>query len=277
MHVVGVRGEAVGRRRGGWRARSIAPVLIALALVACGAEPSTQVSAGPPTTAEVVRTTGSTPPSSAPVRIIRADDGHKRVLFVGDSLMFGAYDALDFLVTRAGVEAHYVGFTATGLLSGQGWWLRSIEHEVATFDPDVVVIESCCNYGAAPLFVRDGKAVVPDSEAMFEAWADNAQRAVTLAGALGAKVYWVVTPDGSVLVTSKFQNRIHRFNAIYFSLGVPMIDWRAALQPDGWYATSVPFQGHLVQVRRDDGMHFTRTGDVIVGVATWKEIRRNFA
>lgn len=197
-----------------------------------------------------------------------------RVLFVGDSLMYGAYPSLQYIGAGRNVQTRYVGFTGTGLLSGQGWWLPAISKEVEDFAPQVVVLESCCNYGLdGPLFrTADGMEVQPDSEAMFRAWAKNTAEAAKRAAAGGARVMWALTPDPSWLVTDKYQTRIRRFNDMYRQIGVPLIDWQAALEPDGEFASAIAVDGKVVPVRRDDGLHLTPAGSLVVARATWAAI-----
>jgi len=205
----------------------------------------------------------------------RGEWHRRKVLLVGDSLMFQAFDAMTYLLAPHGVEVRYVGFSGTGLLSGQGWWLRDITRTVDAFRPDVVVVEACCNYGDLGPLYRDahGHAVAPDSEAMYLHWAANARSAAERAGARGAKVFWVVTPDAGYLVTRNIQTRIHRFNAISARLGVARIDWRAALEPAGTFTTSMRTPWGIAVVRKDDTLHLTSDGNAVVAEATVAAIR----
>jgi hypothetical protein len=104
----------------------------------------------------------TTPATTTPVT-------EPEVLVVGDSLIWLQEDVLAADLAAAGVDLRLAGGSGTGLLTGQTAWLDAIEAAVAEDEPDVVVIEACCNYGAteeAPehgYTLMDGSVVVPDS------------------------------------------------------------------------------------------------------------------
>ncbi|HEX7132505.1 MAG TPA: SGNH/GDSL hydrolase family protein [Iamia sp.] len=261
----------------------VAAVALALALVGCGGGGSEQAVAEPGVVPETVTTTGSTTTtvavtSTTSIDEVRGpqDDGLRRVLLVGDSLTFGAIPALDEELSAQGVETRYVGFSATGLLSGQGWWNREITAQVEAWHPDVVVIEACCNYAnGEPEYVdAAGQTVAADSEQMYTEWAAMAADAVARAGEEGAEVLWVTTPcvvewEGSGTTAT----RVAMFNAISAGLGVELVDWAGALCPDGEFASTLEVDGVDVAVRADDGLHLTDAGDAVVAEVTWATIR----
>ncbi|MCU1354516.1 MAG: hypothetical protein JWM05_3725 [Acidimicrobiales bacterium] len=193
-----------------------------------------------------------------------------RVLLVGDSLTYNGTPQLTDEMAAHAVDVAFVGGSGTGLLSEQDRWVRQIGEQVATFHPDVVVIEACCNYAVfEPGYVgADGLTLPPNSPAMYAAWARAARAAVRAASAGGAPVYWVVTPDAGPQVTADVRARVQRFNEISASLGVPLIDWRSTLEPAGRYTLAIDG----VQVRRIDGLHFTAAGSRLVAATTWRAI-----
>src|SRR4051794_39074432 len=68
------------------------------------------------------------------------------VLVVGDSLI---RDAAASLLTELGshrVAVHLVINPGEGLLTDQARWNRQVTDAVDRLDPDVVVIEACCDY-----------------------------------------------------------------------------------------------------------------------------------
>jgi lysophospholipase L1-like esterase len=147
--------------------------------------------------------------------------------------------------------------------------LTELQTALEEFHPDVVIIESCCNYDGT-YALADGTVVRADSELLWDAWAAQAQRMVSVAEAHAADVYMVITPRP--LNDSWFTgltNRVAHFNAIYRSLGVPLIDWDAALYPDGSTAG-------LERLRNADGLHLTDAGDDRVAAATWSAIAGAF-
>jgi hypothetical protein len=203
-----------------------------------------------------------------------ASDGVDRVLFVGDSLTFGAHDELEATFLRGGIETSFVGYPGTGLLSGRGMWLKGIDVRVRDWHPDVVVIEACCNYanGEPPWRAADGHDVAPDSDEMYELWQAHAEDAVRRASAGGAQVRWVVTPHAGPNARRGIPERIVRFEAIAADLGVGRIDWRATLEPDGRFTRTMQVDGRSVAVRKDDGLHFTDAGDALVAAQTWRDV-----
>jgi hypothetical protein len=198
-------------------------------------------------------------------------DGDRRVLFVGDSLMFGASSQLEWRFESAGAQTRFVGGYGSGLLSGQGWWVREIEHQVATWKPDVVVIEACCNYGVGePLYrMPDGARVSSQTDDMYAWWQDRAEAAASAAGRYGAEVFWVTTPAADAKLWPLYEDRIPRFNEIAADLDVTLIDWRGALTPDGTFVETVEVDGEAVRIRATDGLHLAEAGNERVVALTF--------
>ncbi|MCU1356234.1 MAG: hypothetical protein JWM89_1652 [Acidimicrobiales bacterium] len=202
------------------------------------------------------------------------DDGQDRVLFVGDSLLFGAHDELTATFDSHDVMTRFVGYPGTGLLTAQDLWLRGITTVVRTWHPDVVVIEACCNYANNEPGYRlaDGRVVAADTEEMFRVWADHAADAVRRARAGGATVLWVTTPVPGPEVEPNIRARIVRFRRIADGLGVPQVDWRTPLLHDGGYTRTAVIRGVTVPIRKDDDLHLTDIGDLLVTSATWDTV-----
>ncbi|MCU1454277.1 MAG: hypothetical protein JWN46_2423 [Acidimicrobiales bacterium] len=225
-------------------------------------------------TAQVVGTAAPVASPASRRATALATDGIRRVLFVGDSLTFFGQPQLTAEMQAHGVAVAFAGAPGTGLLSGQDHWLTAIAAQVRSFRPDVVVIEACCNYAylEAGYTAADGSVVAPDSPAMYAEWTRAARTAVREASAGGASVYWVVTPDAGPQIGRNFRIRIQRFNAISAALGVPLIDWRATVEPGGVYTRSIGG----AQVRRADDLHLTDTGSQLVASVTWQAIAARF-
>jgi hypothetical protein len=230
----------------------------------------TAASTAPATTSTIT----TTAPEAATRSEAHEDDGHRRVLLVGDSLMFGARNHMKWTFAAQDVEVRFVGFPGTGLLSGQGWWNREVSAAVEEWKPDVIVVETCCNYSnSEPEYeLEDGTVVDPDSAEMYDVWRDLAVDLVQRAGADGAELFWVVAPDAGPFVQSQYRTRIAMFNAIVDELGVARIDWASALDASGSYHASMFWNGEWVQVRDDDGLHFTDAGNEVVATATWEAV-----
>jgi hypothetical protein len=117
----------------------------------------------------------------------------------------------------------------------------------------------------------DGTPVEDGSELMFELWAEQAQRAVTLARSRGALVVWATTaPIDPHNYFGSLSSRVERLNAIYRDLdGVTIVDWWAATAPGGAFSTELRSpSGETRTARTFDGLHFTAFGnELLVDVA----------
>ena len=203
-------------------------------------------------------------PTARPVR---------RLLLVGDSI---SHQAAPFFAARfPGTDVRWIGRDGMGLLTDQGHLLVMIEEAIATFDPDVVVIESVGAYTehdeSAPYIAADGTPVETNSEPMFELWAQQSQRAVTLARSRGALVVWATTaPIQERNYFSYLTPRVERLNAIYRSLdGATVVDWWAGTAPGGRFSSELrSAAGDIRTARSFDGLHFTEFGnELLVDIA----------
>ena len=248
----------------------IAAVLVAAVVTmptgATGAGPSgVEVTAGD----RVAAAPGSrdvpvTAPAASPVR---------RLLLVGDSI---SHQAAPFFAARfPSTDVRWIGRDGMGLLTDQGHLLVMIEEAIATFDPDVVLLESVGAYTeydeSAPYIAADGTPVEANSEAMFELWATQSQRAVTLARSRGALVVWATTaPIEPRNFFSHLSPRVERLNAIYRRLaGATVVDWWAGTAPGGRYSAELrSATGDIRTARSFDGLHFTEFGnELLVDIA----------
>ncbi len=195
-------------------------------------------------------------------------DGRLRVLFLGDSLVQRASDELTEIFTANGVEVEFRGYTATGLLTqlpedgGATWWSGELNDSLATFGPDIVVIEACCNYDGT-YTDPDTSALPADSEAHYDRWRQEAEALTSAATATGAAVYWVLSPSEAPTAGAPWPpTRVERFNEIYRSLGVALIDWRTV-----FYAAQKTSPEDL---RDEDGVHLSSAGDRVIVAETWR-------
>jgi hypothetical protein len=279
-----LHGRARSSRR---RTRGAAAVAcLGLAMVsACGSSLDITASgglSGPVSTGTPVPTTSaSSPPSpAAPDGVAWADPAPPRgdVLLVGDSLLYALVPTLTATLADRGVTTHVAGGPGTGLLSGQMDWISQIQTAVDLADPEVVVIEACCNYGATPEHPEydyrliDGSAVVPDSSTMFDLWAQAADQAVEAAAAGGAQVLWVIAPP--VPDDHPLRARIERFNRIARHLvdehpDLGYVDWERALTGlDGGLVDPVPLDDGTSEPLRVDNIHLGPAADARVAAVT---------
>jgi hypothetical protein len=276
------------------RPRAVRVVLAALAVTACACGPAPSARPGAETADDptavaasspgVAAPTAEGPVSVAPREGAATGAARRDVLLVGDSLLHALVPALTDGLDAFGIDVHVAGAPGTGLLSDQMDWVGQIARAVEAHDPEIVLIESCCNYGATPehpeydYWLIDGSTVEPDSSTMYELWAQAADQAVAAAAAYGAQVLWVITPP--VQDDHALHDRIERLNRIARHLveahpDLEYVDWDLQLTgPDGGIIDPVPLGDGRFEPLRVDFIHFgdaanallvAETVDAIVG------------
>ncbi|HWW55139.1 MAG TPA: acyltransferase family protein, partial [Acidimicrobiales bacterium] len=223
--------------------------------------------------------------STTPAPVALSPPKLGKVLFVGDSLMQQPFPTFAARLAEQGIEARSLGGPGQSLMSHHAAWLPELQQDVATFDPDVIVLESCCgNFVTDPVWVGpDGRPVPRDTPAFYAEWRRLATDASTIASSRGAAVLWVVGPP---VHTNGFYGPIDgwmpQVDAIYLSLascapGVGILDWRVVSGPDGRYAASLADStGRLVPIRMPDGFHFTPAGWDLLSNLTLSSIDREW-
>ncbi len=206
----------------------------------------------------------------APPPGLPAVPGLHRVLFMGDSLVQEAYPTFAGPAQRRGrVGARVLGGGGQSLMSHRGAWLAELQQGIATFNPDVVVLESCCgDFKFDPEWVApDGQPVPPDTPAFWSDWQGLATQASEIAGSKGAVVLWALGPPTRTNGWyGPIDGRIPVVNGIYRSLAacdpkMGTVDWGVISGPGRTYAAALPdAAGHPVTVRNVDGFHFTSPG-----------------
>jgi peptidoglycan/LPS O-acetylase OafA/YrhL len=207
-----------------------------------------------------------------------ATSGVERALLVGDSVTGQAYPSFEQIFAEADITTGYAGGPGTGPLKPQNSWFEQVQEWVRTFDPDVVVIEACCDYATAPdqLYVDgDGNEVLPNTDAAFAAWDLEMRRVVDAAGAGGARVFVVELPP---VQTNGFygplESQVERLNALYQDLPAHLVDWnRPFANPDGSYTETLPGpDGAPVVMRLSDGVHMTPVGSDLLAEVTLERV-----
>jgi lysophospholipase L1-like esterase len=200
------------------------------------------------------------------------------VLLLGDSVMSQAYEQLAAHFDAEGVTTAYAGGPGTGPLSPQGSWGQQLDGWVGSFQPDVIVIEACCNYTIEPeqrYIDATGAGVAPGSDAVLPAWETEIRDLIRRAGAGGARVALVrFAPVQSNGYYGEIERHVEAVNALYDRLvaelpHIELIDWGDALAPDGEFTWDLPGpDGAPVPVRLEDGVHLTPAGSERVAAAT---------
>jgi hypothetical protein len=235
------------------------------------ARPSNPVVTQPPAT---VKPTGT----SAPARATPLAPP-KRVLILGDSIVHQAYPVIAERFEEQGIDTKVIGGPGKSLMHDQGKWLSDLEAAIESYDPDAIVLESCCGYGDNEPFLVDGKPVGLDTEEQWAAWTELAGKAADIAMRDGRTAAWVLAPPASTNgYYGPIEKRIGRANEIALDLtethpGLELIDWRVIAGPDGAYAESLPdANGELVEVRAKDGLHFAPAGMAILADLTVADV-----
>ena len=270
-------------------ARAIAGIVAALALLVGGAlfagsrataravdvvadaRPTNPVVTQPPAT---VKPTGTTAAASATPLA-----PPKRVLILGDSIVHQAYPVIADRFAQQGIDTKVIGGPGQSLMHNQGRWLSELQAAIDSYDPDAIVLESCCGYGDNQPYLVDGKPVALDTDELWAAWTKLAGDAADIAMKDGRTVAWVLAPPASTNgYYGPIETRIGRANQIALALtethpGLELIDWRVIAGPDGSYAESLPDgSGKLVEVRAKDGLHFAPAGMAILADLTVADV-----
>jgi peptidoglycan/LPS O-acetylase OafA/YrhL len=193
----------------------------------------------------------------------------RRVVFMGDSLMQQVFPTLAARLRAQGTNAEVIGGGGESLMSGGGAWAGALQRAVNGFDPDIVVLESCCGPFKfdAPWVGPDAKPVPADSFAFWAEWRRLAVQATTVASSRGAVVLWVLGPPTQTNGWyGPIDGRIPVVNGIYRSVvacdpSAATVDWSVLGGPDRTYAAALPdASGQPVTIRVVDGFHFTPAG-----------------
>lgn len=193
----------------------------------------------------------------------------QRVLFMGDSLVQQAFPTFADRLRAMGVDSRVVGGGGQSLMTHSGAWLDQLAGAISSFDPDVVVLESCCGQFRfdAPMTDASGAALTPATPAFERAWRGLAVQASTTAARRGALVMWVLGPPTHTNGWyGPIDAQVSGINAIYASLprcdpSIALIDWATLGGPGGAYADTITDdRGTPVRIRTVDGFHFTREG-----------------
>jgi hypothetical protein len=203
----------------------------------------------------------------------------RRVLFVGDSLVHQSFNTLSARMSAADIQTLAIGGEGEHLLSTSEPWLAELEATLTTFDPDVVVLEACCGWGMPSkrerIVAADGTTLEPDTAASWQEWRRTAQALTDAVRARGRFPLWVLAPPAQTNgYYGAIEGRIPLANDTYRNLaactpGVGLIDWRVIAGPDGSFVWSLPDRsGAMVQVRSEDGLHFTPEGQAVLADLT---------
>jgi peptidoglycan/LPS O-acetylase OafA/YrhL len=227
--------------------------------------------------------TSSTAPATIPLEpeaddAATADDplAVERVLLMGDSVMQQAFSAIERPLQNDDVQVGFAGGPGSGPLFPQGDWSAQLADWLPRFQPDVVVMEACCDYTdfADELYVdAEGNEVLPGTDEMFVSWEDEVRGLIAQVTDTGAAVLWVMpAPVQTNGFYGPIERQVDRLREMYVDFGeiegVTLLDWGEVLAPEGDFTWEVEADGRTARVRSDDGVHNTEFGNALLARIT---------
>lgn len=231
--------------------------------------PTTTTAASSTTTAPTTtaRPTSTPAPTTAPTTAAPAPTAAPRVLLLGDSLVWQSQTSFTTELNGRGAEVRLIGGPKQCLDWNNSAWAGELRQAVATYRPDIVVLESAI-FNELDRKYFDG---LPDTDADVARWTVLAEQLTDIAQAGGAQVHWVLAPipGPGAAYYGPVATRVPQANAIYRQIsaarGLSVIDWGQVFSPDGQYHETVPDeQGNPVVVHVADQMHFNEAGQALM-------------
>src|SRR4051794_36293427 len=144
----------------------------------------------------IVAPSTTTAPKGEPTTTVAPRVPVHRLLLVGDSI---PHQIAPYFAERyPHVDVRWVGADGIGPLTDQGKIVPLVHEAIATFNPDVVLVEFAGSYlahrTATPFKLADGTEVSDGSNLMFQVWDEQCQLLVREARAKGALVLWALAP-----------------------------------------------------------------------------------
>ena len=147
----------------------------------------------------------------------------QRVLFLGDSLVHQSYATLSARMAAVGIRSDAIGGEGQHLLWDGEQWRSALQSEMASFDPQVVVLEACCGWGtpwhAEEVTAADGTPLVPDTVASWNEWTRVADALTDDVRGQGRLAMWILAPPAETNgYYGPIEGRIGIANNIYRGL-----------------------------------------------------------
>ncbi|HJR93607.1 MAG TPA: DUF459 domain-containing protein [Acidimicrobiia bacterium] len=226
----------------------------------------------PPTTTPTSVTTPASSSSTTSTtlavnrRTVTADE--PLTMYVGGDSMVGQFGPM--LQNRANqsgmVETEFVYEFESGLSRPDFVdWPARLEEVGQELDPDVFVLYFGGN-DAQAIYMPDGTWIDFDTPEWEEEYRRRVDEVMTMLEADGRWIYWMGLP---VVASETFQPRVDLMNSIYQDVAaghprVTFIEARSVFTgPEGGYSEYLTdASGDLVDMRLDDGVHYTTAGAI---------------
>ncbi|MFP3913334.1 MAG: DUF459 domain-containing protein [Actinomycetota bacterium] len=251
-----------------------------------GRAPSEPQAVPSPTTTAPGSTTSTTPPVGSSTTSVAPEAAPRRtvtrqeplILYIGGDSMVGQFGPmLDDRAAESGmVEAEVVYEFESGLSRPDFVdWPQRLARVSEDLDPDAFVLYFGGN-DAQAIYREEGPWIeygTPEWEREYRARVDEV---MTLLEDRGHWVYWMGMP---VVRSESFQERVRLMNEIYRDEAEdhPLVTfveaWSVFEGPDGGFSEYLTdADGNLVDMRLDDGVHYTTAGAVRLAEVTYRVI-----
>jgi len=229
--------------------------------------PVTPPDATPPTVTTMTTPPAVTTTEGRPTRRAVTEDDPLMMYIGGDSMVGQFGPMLDNRAAQSGmVETEFVFEFESGLSRPDFLdWPASLENVSAELDPDVFILYFGGN-DAQAIFQEEGEWIEFGTPEWEEEYRRRVADVMTSLDESGHWVYWMGMP---IVRSETFRPRVELLNEIYEDEAgafdrVRFIDaWPVFEGPDGGYSEYLTdSDGNLVDMRLDDGVHYTTAGAI---------------
>lgn len=228
-------------------------------------EASPPPTSAPPTATTIPAATSTT--AAEPVRRTVSEDDPLVMYIGGDSLVGQFGPMLENRAARSGMVESEVVYEFESGLSRPDFvdWPERLASVSRQLDPDVFVLYFGGN-DAQAIYMADDTWIEFDTPEWENEYRRRVDEVMTLLEEEGHSVYWMGMP---VVSSETFQERVRLMNEIYESeasrhLQVTFVEaWSVFEGPEGGYSEYLTDEnGDLVDMRLDDGVHYTTAGAI---------------
>lgn len=229
--------------------------------------PDTSPGATPPAVTTTTTMPAVTTTEGAPTRRTVTEEDPLMMYIGGDSMVGQFGPMLDNRAAESGmVESEFVFEFESGLSRPDFLdWPARLENVSAELDPDVFVLYFGGN-DAQAIFQGDGEWIEFGTPEWESEYRRRVAEVMTMLDASGHWVYWMGMP---IVRSETFRPRVELLNQIYEAEAgehdrVTFVDaWSVFEGPEGGYSEYLPdADGNLVDMRLDDGVHYTTAGAI---------------